>query len=163
MTDLERFDRIARSRGVLVDTNLLVLLIVGFVNRDRIPLFKRTSKYTPDDWDLLTRILERALRRYSTPHVLAEVNTLTDLPGPEGDVAKAALLHAISLMEEIPIPSLDACNSAYYRRLGLTDAAIVLVARRQGCSVITNDFGLYLALLEQGESVVNFDDLRKLL
>lgn len=55
MTDLERFDQNARSNGVLVDTNLLVLLIVGAVNRERISRFKRTNHYTcglgPSQWD----------------------------------------------------------------------------------------------------------------
>ena len=45
MTDLERFDQNARANGLLIDTNLLMLLIVGFVNRDRILRFKRTSSY----------------------------------------------------------------------------------------------------------------------
>lgn len=56
MTDFERFDQNARTRGILIDTNLLVLLLVGAVNRDRIPKFKRTRGYTADDWDLPTGI-----------------------------------------------------------------------------------------------------------
>jgi hypothetical protein len=39
----------ARSSGLLVDTNLLVLFAVGTVNLDRIETFKRTSKYTKAD------------------------------------------------------------------------------------------------------------------
>lgn len=163
MADFERFDRNARSRGVLIDTNLLVLLVVGSVNRDRIPRFKRTRSYTPADWDLLTGILEQIPRRYSTAHILAEVSTLTDLKGPELEIAREILHNAISLMEELPIASLDACASAYYRRLGLTDAAIGLAAKQRGCSVVTNDSDLYLALLEEGASVLKFDDLREML
>jgi hypothetical protein len=109
--DAERFDRNARSRGVLIDTNLFVLLIVGSVNRDRIPRFKRTSNYTPTDWDPLVGLLEQIPRRYSIPHVLAEVNTLTDLKGPERVIAREVLHRAISVIEELPIPSLDACGS----------------------------------------------------
>ena len=163
MTDFDRFDRNARSRGVLIDTNLLVLLVVGSVNRDRIPRFKRTSKYTPADWDLLTEILEQIPRRYSIAHILAEVSTLTDLKGPELEIARGILHNAISLMEELSIASLDACGLSYYRRLGLTDAAIGLAVKQRGCSVITNDSGLYLALSEEGVSVLRFDDLRDML
>ena len=36
MSNPERFDQNARSKGILLDTNLLALLIVGFVNRDRV-------------------------------------------------------------------------------------------------------------------------------
>jgi len=49
------------------------------------------------------------------------------------------------------------------RRLGLTDAAIGLAAQQCGCSVVTNDSGLYVALLEEGVSVLKFDDLREML
>jgi hypothetical protein len=58
MTEFERFDRNARSRGILIDTNLFVLLIVGSGNRQRISQFKRTRRYTPEDWDLLTGLAE---------------------------------------------------------------------------------------------------------
>ena len=61
MTELDRFDQNARNRGVLIDTNLLVLLIVGLVNPLRIARFKRTSHYNFADWDLLTGILERSV------------------------------------------------------------------------------------------------------
>lgn len=163
MTDFERFDQNARSRGILIDTNLLVLFVVGAVNRDRIPRFKRTSSYTSADWDLLTGILEQIPRRYCTPHILAEVSSLTDLKGPELDIAREILRNTISLMEELPVASRDACESAHYRRLGLTDAAIGLAAKQRGCSVVTNDSGLYRALLGESASVLKFDDLRAML
>jgi len=163
MNAFERFDRNARSNGILIDANLLVLLVVGSVNRDRIPRFKRTSSYTPADWDLLTGILEQIPCRYSIAHVLAEVSAPTDLKGPELEVAREILHNAISLLEELPIASFDACGSIYYRRLGLTDAAIGLAAKQRGCSVVTNDSGLYVALLEEGVSVLKFDDLREML
>ncbi|MFN3326862.1 MAG: hypothetical protein ACK5AZ_25495 [Bryobacteraceae bacterium] len=85
MSDFESFDRNARINGVLVDTNLLVLLVVGSVDRERVSRFKRTSDYSSADWDLLTGILEQISQRYTVPHVLAEVSALTDLRGPELD------------------------------------------------------------------------------
>jgi len=163
MADFGQFLRNARSKGILIDTNLLVLLVVGYVDRKRIPSFKRTSHYTPEDWDALTGVLEHVPRRYSIAHILAEASTLTDMKGQELEEARAMLHDAISHMDELPFASLEACQSAYYRRLGLTDAAIVLVAKRQGCSVMTNDYGLYLALLQEGLSAIHFDDLHKLL
>ena len=163
MTDLERFDRNARSKGVLVDANLLVLLIVGAVNRDRIPFFKRTSNYTSADWDLLTGILEQVSRRYAVPHVLSEVSALTDMKGNELDMARNILHRLIAVMQELPVSSLDACASPYYRQLGLTDAALGLAAKRQGCSVMTNDARLHSTLLAEGTSAVRFDDLRRIL
>ena len=140
MTDLDDLDRNARANGLLIDTNLLVLLVVGSVNRDRISRFKRTTGYSSADWDLLIGILEQISRRYTLPHVLAEVSTLTDLKGPELEVARIVLLKLIGELREISINSADACATSLYIRFGLTDAAIAEAARRLRCSVLTNGF-----------------------
>jgi hypothetical protein len=94
MTGFDRFDQNARTNGVLVDTNLAVLLIVGAVNRDRIAQFKRTRGYTSADWDLLTGILEQIPQRYTLPHVLAEISALTDLKGRELEIGRTILRNA---------------------------------------------------------------------
>ena len=161
MTEFDRFGHNARAKGILIDTNLIVLLIVGSVNRERIPFFKRTSSYTPLDWDLLTGILEQIPRRYTIPHVLSEVSTLTDMKGPEREFARDKLREWISLVQELTISSLAACGSPYYQRLGLTDAALGLAAKELGCSVVTSDSDLYVALSAEGTPVVKFEDLRE--
>jgi predicted nucleic acid-binding protein len=163
MTDLDNFDRNARLKGLLVDTNLLVLLIVGSVNRDRISRFKRTTGYSPADWDLLIGLLEQISRRYTIPHVLAEVSALSDLKSPELETARTVLHNLNGEMLELQIPSADACTNPLYLRLGLTDAAIVHTARLQGFSVLTNDSGPYAALADEGSYVAMFNHLRDLL
>jgi predicted nucleic acid-binding protein len=154
----------ARSNGLLIDTNLLVLLIIGAVNRDRIPRFKRTSNYRPEDWDILRELLGQIPGRIVIPHILAEVSTLTDMKGSDLFQARRILrLTVEEKMEEVPIPSEDAFGSAYYDRLGLTDAAVCVTAKRLGCSVITNDFQLYSTLLNEGASAELFSNLQALL
>ncbi len=160
MTDQDDFSQNARENGLLIDTNLLVLLIVGSVNRDRISRFKRTTSYSSADWDLLSGILEQISRRYTLPHVLAEVGTLIDLKGPELEVAREVLLRLIKQLRELQISSADACATPLYKRLGLTDATIAEAARLHRCSVLTNDSGLFAALANEGSSVAMFDHLR---
>jgi hypothetical protein len=43
--------------GILVDTNLLLLYLIGRTNRHRISRFKRTQAYTIEDFDLLNRFM----------------------------------------------------------------------------------------------------------
>src|SRR6476646_10816315 len=114
MADLDAFDRNVRANGILIDTNLLVLLVVGSVNRDRIARFKRTTGYSAADWDLLIGILEQIPLRYTLPHVLAEVSALTDLRGPELEMARTVLLRLIGELREIEIASADACATPLY-------------------------------------------------
>ena len=149
------------SAGLLVDTNLLVLFAVGTVNRDRIEPFKRTSRYTKADYDLLVRVLAKFAPLYTVAHVLAEVSNLTDLPGSERLLARRVLKETISLLNEVEMSSARAAEDGIYQDLGLVDAAIGAVARAHNCGVLTDDLDLYLRLSRDKVNVVNFTHLRE--
>jgi predicted nucleic acid-binding protein len=151
---------LATGAGLLVDTNLLVLYIVGSVNRNRIEQFKRTRQYTKADYVLLLRVLGRFKRLFTVAHVLAEVSNLTDLSGSERLLAREILKQTVSVLEEAPLPSIQAANDSLYPRHGLVDASIAAVAREQKCAVLTDDFDLYHALINDKLEAVNFTHLR---
>ncbi|MGA2114732.1 MAG: PIN domain-containing protein [Bryobacteraceae bacterium] len=149
------------AAGLLVDTNLLVLLVVGSVNRDRIETFKRTSQYSKADHDLVIRVLGRFRKICTVAHVLAEVSNLTDLTGAEKVRARNVLRETISLLDEVEMPSARAAEDRLHQDLGLTDAAIGSVARAHNCSVLTDDLALYLQLTHDGVNAHNFTYLRE--
>ena len=66
-----------RGTGVLIDSNLLVLHLVGTVNWERLKTFKRTQAYTLEDFELLEGLISCLGRLFTTPHVLTEVSNLT--------------------------------------------------------------------------------------
>ena len=146
--------------GLLVDTNLLVLYVVGSVNRNRIEQFKRTRQYTKADYALLLRVLSSFKRLHTVAHVLAEVSNLTDLSGSETLLAREFLKRTVSVLEEAPVPSVQAANDSLYPRHGLVDASIAAVAREQKCAVLTDDLDLFLALTREKLKAVNFTHLR---
>ncbi len=151
---------VAAATGLLVDTNLLVLFVVGTVNRNRIETFKRTRQYTKSDYDLLLRVLAQFNPLFTVPHVLAEVSDLTDLSGPEQARARSVLKGTISLLNEAEVPSARAAEDRFYPKLGLVDAAIGVVARANHCAVLTDDLDLYLLLSSDGIDAENFSHLR---
>ena len=59
-----------RSRGVLVDTNILLLLLIGSFDRSLITKFKRTgSRFSVEDFNLLRALLFSVRsRRHYTQH-----------------------------------------------------------------------------------------------
>ncbi len=65
-----------RSRGVLVDSNVLLLYFVGAYQRQLVPRFKRTAQFTVEDYDLLVHFLSNFRRIVTTPNILTEVNGL---------------------------------------------------------------------------------------
>src|ERR1035438_1165776 len=83
MLDAEALIVKHRAKGVLVDTNLLVLFLVGTVNRQRILNFKRTGDFAIEDYDVLVRLINWFGKLIATPHVLSQVSDLTDLSGTE--------------------------------------------------------------------------------
>lgn len=138
---------------------ILVLFVVGSVNRDRIENFKRTRQYRTRDYDLLVRVMGKYQPLCSVAHVLAEVSNLTDLAGEERTHARRILNATFSLLTEVSIGSERAAQDPLYQDLGLTDAAIGAIARLHHCAVLTDDLNLYLRL-SKDLTVINFNHLR---
>ncbi|MBL0156761.1 MAG: hypothetical protein IPP47_06610 [Bryobacterales bacterium] len=160
MNSVEPWSSLDNRAGLLIDTNLLVLFVVGTVNPDRISNFKRTSRYTHSDFDLLCRVIGYFTPLYTLPHVMAEVSNLTDMTGPERLMARLVLKAALETLQEPAVPSILACQNGYYQRLGLVDAAIAAASQEQRCAVLTDDLDLYVALAQQGTAVFNFAHLQ---
>lgn len=67
-----------RSKTLVLDANLLLLLVIGAMDRSAITRFKRTQQFTVEDFDALVDIVSRADRIVTTPHILTEVSNLAN-------------------------------------------------------------------------------------
>jgi hypothetical protein len=150
-----------RAKGVLVDTNLLVLFLVGRVNRRRILNFKRTGDFTIEDYDLLVRLIDWFGKLIATPHVLSQVSDLTDLTGDELTEIRELFKVLVENIEESYDTSRLLVGDPAFKRLGLTDAAIATVCSR-GVLVLTADDQLHVALQERDIDALNFNHIRAL-
>lgn len=145
---------------LLVDTNLLLLLLVGSADRSQIERFKRTTRYTPEDFDLLEAYVSQFEGLLVTPNVLTEVSNLT---GQLAEPFRSRVFGTIGLLAaqvtEEYVPSAAVTREPEFVRLGLTDVSILL-ATRERAEVLTDDLPLYLKLARSGVSAVNFNHLR---
>lgn len=149
-----------RQKGILIDTNILLLYFVGTVNRERISRFNRTEKFTPEDYDLLLEVISFFSKRVTTPNILTEVNSLTNQLGePERSQCLALFSKSITLFNENYIPSHTISQRAEFMRFGLTDCGILELAYSRYL-VLTDDLKLAVHLQSQGVDVVNFNHLR---
>jgi hypothetical protein len=150
----------ARPRILLIDTNLLLVLVVGSYDRNHIERFKRTRAYTADDYDLLTQFVGGFGELVVTPNVLTEVSNLAgQLAEPlRGRVLSSLALLAVQVSERY-FPSSDVVREPDFLRFGLTDVSIVFTARDK-VAVLTDDLPLYLKLSAMDAYVVNFNHLR---
>jgi hypothetical protein len=155
----ELLRRYARE-GVLLDSNLLLLLVVGTHDRSVITSFKRLSMFAPEDFDTLLAIVGTFRHLYITPNIATEVSNLAG--GLSGELRKACFRvfeETIVASEELVVPSRDAAAHSEFDELGLTDAAIFRVAGSPPL-ILTMDFPLSQKLAAQGLPVVNFNHIR---
>jgi hypothetical protein len=163
MTDLIT-DLLASVQGssVLIDTNLLLLYLVGSYDPDRISRFKRTSQFVAEDFSTLSAVLGRFRSMLTTPHVLAETsNLLGQLSGQVRDECFARFAAAVDVFGEVHQEGRGLVQNPAFLRLGLTDTGILELAARK-CLVLTDDFLLYSFLEKAGAIVLNFNHIRVL-
>lgn len=150
-----------KGKPVFIDTNLLVLYLVGLVNPKRIESFKRTSAYLKEDFELLQAVISNFSQIVSTAHVLAELSNLAELEGKEQTRIREEFRRLVTMIEEQHDPSRTLVSHPLFARLGLTDAAIATVGER-GILVITADLDLHVALEQRGAEAINFNHVRAL-
>lgn len=158
--DAARLIKKYRGKGVLVDTNLLLLYVVGQYDTSRITQFKRTSQFSVDDYHLLCRVIGGFATRAATPNVLTEVSNLAaQLGEPARHNCLRQFSTQIPMLDERYIESRDAATHDRFAEIGLTDAALWLAAST-GLLVVTDDFRLYGLLTSQGIDAINFNHIR---
>lgn len=149
-----------RPAGAFIDANLLVLLVVGSVERQSVATHRRTRTFTPEDYDRLLRIVEALDRVFVTPNTLTEASNLLEHPQDTRFLDRLRVL--IEASQESIVSSVAAARSRAFTRLGLTDAVLLEVVSAER-PLITVDLELYSAALAKGEEAAfNFTYLQTL-
>ena len=148
---------------LFIDSNLLLLYVVGESNRDIIAKHRRLRQYTARDYDTLLNFLDGVDRVLVTPHTLAETsNLLAQHKEPELSRLFDQLRRLIHESKEVVVSGAAASNNRAFTRLGITDAAL-LEAITEKTPLLTVDFDLfYEAQQREPNSAVNFNYLREL-
>lgn len=147
--------------SLVLDANVLVLLIVGSVERQSIALHKRSRQFTEADFDLLVETIERFDRWVVTTSVLTEAsNLLAHTHEALKERLLAALGRFVGIASEERPESRAVVTEPVFTRLGLTDAGLVTCVQSGHC-LLTTDLGLYLAVAKLSDNVVNFNHLRQ--
>jgi len=149
-----------KHKGVIVDTNILLLLFVGSVNKKRISQFNRTEKFSPEDYDLLVERISYFSKIVVTPNILTEVNNLINQLGePERSQSVEFLAKAVIKWDEFYVESSTATQVEKFTKYGLTDSGIISLAPGKYL-VLTDDLksANYLEKIEI--DTVNFNNIR---
>lgn len=123
-----------------IDSNLLVLLAVGAVDRSQVGRHRRARNFVPEDYARLMAIVAALERVLVTPNTLTEASNL--LQSRSDRRFLAALRFIVAESEEIVVASADATRNDAFLRLGLADA-VLLEAISKTRPLFTADHDLY--------------------
>lgn len=150
-----------KNDAILVDTNVLLLLLVGAVGVNYLARHKRTARYDGQAYVIARQYISRFPTVLTTPHVLAETANLLSggLNGSALQQVWEAFRTLCGRFDERHVPIHTLVREETLRRLGVTDTGIIRLSGR-GWVVLTDDLPLFVALQERNLSAVNFTHLR---
>lgn len=149
-----------KTKGLLVDTNLLLLYLVGAYDPERIPKFKRTMAFTVDEFLFLTTFIEVFEKIITTPNILTEISNLSgQLPEKLRSFFWKDFAGRMPDLHERYTPSTTISASDHFTRFGLTDSGIVGLVKDKYL-VLTDDLRPVGYLQNLDIDVINFNHIR---
>ena len=131
------------SKPILIDTNLLLLYLVGIVSEDAISKSQRLKSYNTEQFLLLKNFIEKAPKILTTPNISTEISNLIDLHGETLKRFYTVFNTFLQLpqVEEIHLESKLISSRVDFSIYGLTDAGINSLAKKY--LILTDDSRLY--------------------
>lgn len=153
-----------RDKGILIDTNLLLVLLVGNVDRRQVGRIGRTEKYTREDYERITDVLGYFNRFIIVPQVLTEAGNMLKRNCPTAStlldlsLELSRFVHAVATRESRSSSKRITIHPAF-EELGYADAAILNAAAGRHL-VFTDDGPLQGRAWSSGVDVLPFEWLR---
>jgi rRNA-processing protein FCF1 len=146
-----------KQKGLLIDTNITLLYIVGSFDINLVRNFKRTDMFTEEDFEKVSKFIDYFDLRITTPHVLTEVSDFID----NRQNLQAVLKIYIENTKEIFSESLELSKKETFLKSGLADTAVTYTAKNSYL-IFTDDRPLYGFLTNLQIDVVNLDQIRRI-
>jgi hypothetical protein len=144
-----------KKKGIFVDSEVLLLFIVGSKDPNLIRKTGCTEKFDENDFILVSEFIEAFDYKITSPHILTEVS---DLLGESNDFHTILQIY-INLAEEKILTSREIAKSPSFLKFGLADSAIV-ESSNDAYLIFTADNRFYGYLTTKGIDAVNFDSLK---
>jgi len=152
-----------RHKGILVDANLLVVLLVGKLGSAHLKNCRATKSkgFTPEDFSLLEQGVAKFDTLVTTPHILTEVSNLAGgLPEPLlGEFRAKFREEVVERFSEQTRAAKEIAQDGHFLRFGLTDTAISMIAPGRYL-VLSDDLPLCGVLRQRKVDVINFNHVR---
>jgi hypothetical protein len=149
------------GKTVVLDTNLLVLLVVGLTNRKYISAHGRLRAYTVDDFDLLSELIGLSAGVVVTPNTLTEASDLLrqKIREPAKSEIAGVFQVLIQKLHERYVSSIAASTREEFLRIGLADSVLLEIGK-EDVVILSADLDLCVAAEMAGYTAINFNHER---
>lgn len=150
------------KKGIIVDSNIMLLFLVGCYDINYINMFKRTMKYTTEEYyfvrDLLTTYYYKD-KVYTSPHILTELSNLSKIEGDRRSKYFNFFTKILNNTCEIYIEKNKILEFKELPKFGITDIGIFKIAKEKNLLVLTDDFRLSSYLLDNCINTLNLRNI----
>lgn len=167
MTPDQTYLRACSQKGLIIDTNLLALLLIGSHSQtiEQIRRCNRLSSYDLEDLKKVLLLASKACKIIVTPQILAELANITFDIRHDGGRSKyfEEVIKFITKTEEKHTHKdilMSQINLNILSKIGFADTSIVAIARDSGLLVLSDDGQLVGVLTTLGVNVLNINHLR---
>jgi rRNA-processing protein FCF1 len=149
---------VEQPKVLILDTQLLILLIVGVERADLIGQ-DPTKGFSQGDFELLYN-LAGSIPLIATQAILAEVNSWLNRTGAAREQLRSRLAEFIAEVKEHYTPSLKLAEDELFVNSGLTDISILDAATALDALIVTTDRRLMGRIAKRKIAILHFQDLR---
>jgi len=128
--------------GLIVDTNLMLLFIVGLYDLDYIKNFpfRRTARYSKEDFEKISNVFSHFNNIIITPHILTELYHLSEkVHSYRIEEYFGVFIKALLEFDEINVDKDIILNTPNLHKFGITDLAILSLASDKKYLVLSDD------------------------
>lgn len=148
--------------GVLIDTNLLVLLAVGLVDPNLISKHKKLNAYTDQSFKILFGIFTSCRKILISSHIIAETSNLMT-HGMYGELETNVFLALkgiidLEVFHELHIQAEHITKNESYLKYGISDSGLLELIKEK-IVLLTDDYRLSGYAESKGLDVLNFNHL----
>lgn len=153
------------KKGIIVDSNIMLLFLVGNYDINYINMFKRTIKYTKEEYyfikDLLT-IYYYKDKVYTSPHILTEISNLSkNIKGDRRIKYFNFFIKILNNVYEVYIEKNKILEFTDLSEFGVTDIGIYEIAKKNNLLVLTDDSSLSEYLSKNYIATINLRNISK--
>lgn len=152
-----------RINKIIIDTNILLMYLIGINNKENIHNHPRSSKYSKIDFMFINDIVLKYNPIITTPHILAEISNLNRNKNNKEDNIRKKIFKILfrlikgDMIEEQFISIENILNDQRIFALGIADVGIKILAKKSNFAVITSDKKHYNYLNEKKIPCVNYN------